>query len=186
MKFASIDIFILAALGLAGFLGHRGGMTRKLFNLLMLLIAVVVGAKFMKPVGAFFSEPGIFSERTAVAVGFGLIFAAIFIPSLILYHKFGKTGLGKTSTSIIGVFLGMLEGALLLSFLFLALALFDMPDKETREDSLLYPPVSKFVPKSLELLKGYLPGARELRDEIARQLKDAEVQKSLSNPGTPL
>jgi len=186
MKFAPIDILILAALALAGFLGHRGGMTKKLFNLLMLVIGVVVGAKFMKPVGAFFSEPGIFSEKTAIAVGFGLIFALIFVPALLLYRRFGKTGLGKTSTSVIGVILGMLEGALLMSFLFLGLALFDMPDKETREDSLLYNPVSNFVPKTLELLKGYLPGARELRDEISRQLKDAEIQKSLSNPGKSL
>jgi membrane protein required for colicin V production len=186
MKFAPIDVLIIAALGFAGFLGHRGGMTKKLFNLLMLVIAVVLGAKFMKPVGSFFSEPGILSEKAAVAAGFALIFLAIFVPALILYHRFGKTGLGKTSTSVIGIILGVIEGALLMSFLFLGLALFEVPDKETQDDSLLYVPISHFVPRTLDLLKGYLPGARELRDEIARQLKDGEIQKSLSNPGKSL
>jgi membrane protein required for colicin V production len=186
MKFAPIDILIIGGLGLAGFLGHRAGMTKKLFNLLMLVVGVIAGAKFMKPVGAFFSEPDILSEKAAVAVGFALIFILIFVPALILYHRFGKTGLGKTSTSVVGVILGVLEGAILMSFLFLGLALVDIPDKETRDDSLLHSPISRIVPRTLDLLKGYLPGARELRDEITRQLRDGEIQKSQSIPGKPL
>jgi membrane protein required for colicin V production len=186
MKFAPFDIFLIAVLGVAGFLGHRGGMTKKLFNLLMLVVGVGVGAKLMKPVGAFFSEPGILSEKAAVAVGFGIVFVLIFVPALILYHRFGKTGLGKTSTSVIGIILGMIEGAILLSFFLLGLALLDIPERETQDDSLLYRPISRIVPRTLDLLKGYLPGAQDLHDEIERQLKDGEIEKSLSNPGKPL
>jgi uncharacterized membrane protein required for colicin V production len=183
MKFSPIDLLFLLGFGLAGFLGHRGGMTKKLFNLLIIVVGVALGAKLMKTVGSFFSEPGILKEGPAVAVGFAIIFLLVIVPSMILYHRFGKTGLGKTSTSVVGIVLGVVEGALLMSFLMLGLALMDVPDNDTRQESLFYLPVTQLVPRTLEVLQGYLPGARELRDEIARQLKEGELPKSVPSPG---
>jgi uncharacterized membrane protein required for colicin V production len=182
MRFDIIDVFLLAALGLSSYLGYRGGLAKKLFNLLMLLFAVVIASRFMHTVGRFFADAGVMGETVSYVVSFTLIMLAIMVPSLLLYHRFGKSeGTIKTGTAAVGAVLGLIEGAMIVSFLLIGLKILDIPDEDTRQASLLYRPLVRFVPKSFELLESYFPGAAEFRKELELRFKNA----NLFGPNSP-
>ena len=97
MKFSHIDIFLIAGIALGGSLGYRGGPVKKLFNLLMIVVSVVLAIRLMRPVANFFSEAGVLDETAAGIVAFALVCLAIMIPALLLYRRFGKSGIGKSA-----------------------------------------------------------------------------------------
>lgn len=182
MKFSYIDIFLIAGLGLGGFLGYRGGMAKKLFNLLMLLLAVVVASRLMVPVGEFFSESGVLSEIAGYVVGFALVMIAIMVPAILLYRRFGKSRGAQTASNTIGGFLGVLEGAMLISFVLMGFRVFDVPDEDDRQSSLLYRPLVRFVPKTFDLLQSYFPGASVFKEELSTKFKEFDFLGTQSHP----
>jgi len=174
MKFSAIDIPLLLALGISGFMGYRGGPARKLFNLLMLLLSVVVAAKLMEPIGLYLAETGIMSEVASYVAAFALVLVAIMVPAILLYRRFGKSGMGRPTMNAIGIVLGVIEGAFITSFVLFSLRVFDFPDQETRDESLLYRPLANFMPKTLEMLQSYFPGASSFREELSRHFKNPD------------
>jgi len=175
MKFSYIDIFLFAGLCLGGFLGYRGGLAKKLYNILLLTIAVVVASKLMTPVGDFFSDAGVLTDTAAYAVGFAIVMLAIMIPAILLYRRFGKTAGAKTTGNTVGLFLGVLEGAMIISFVLIGLKVIDTPDVDDRQASLLYRPLANFVPKTFELLQSYLPGAAEFKKQVQEKFRDLDI-----------
>ena len=182
MKFSYIDIFLIAGLGLGGYLGYRGGLAKKLFNILVLLFSVVIASKLMTPVGDFFLEAGALGETEAYAVGFALVMLAIMIPAILLYRHFDKTRAVKTTGNTVGIFLGVLEGAMLISFILLGLRVLDIPEQDDRQESLLYKPLFHFVPKTFELIQSYFPGASEFKKQISLRFRDLEIFGSPPHP----
>ena len=186
MRFSFLDIFMIAGLALGGFLGYRGGLAKKLFNILMLLISVVAASKLMSPVGDFFIEAGVLSDTAAYAVGFALVMLLIMVPAILLYRKFGKTSVAKTSGNTVGAFLGVLEGAMVISFILLGMRVIDEPDPDDRQASLFYRPLCNFVPKTFEFLQSYFPGASEFKKQVSNKFKDLDVfGKPPHTPGKP-
>jgi len=186
MRFSFLDIFMIAGLGLGGFLGYRGGLAKKLFNILMLLISVVVASRLMTPVGEFFSDAGVLDDTAAYAAGFALVMLVIMIPAILLYRRFGKTGAAKTGGNTVGVFLGVLEGAMVISFVLLGMRVFDFPDQDDRQASLLYKPLYRFVPKTFDLIQSYFPGAAEFKKQVSTRFKDLDVfGNPVHPPGKP-
>jgi uncharacterized membrane protein required for colicin V production len=186
MKFSFLDVFMILGLGLGGFLGYRGGLAKKLFNILMLLISVVIASKLMTPVGDFFLESGVLGDTAAYAAGFALVMLLIMIPAILLYRKFGKTSVAKTTGNTVGAFLGVLEGAMVISFILLGMRVFDEPDPDDRQASLLYTPLCNFVPRTFVFLQSYFPGASEFKKQISRKFKDLDVfGKPPHPPGKP-
>jgi len=175
MKFSYIDIFLIAGLCLGGFLGYRGGLAKKLYNILLLTIAVVVASKLMTPVGDFFSDAGVLTDTAAYAVGFALVMLAIMIPAILFYRRFGKTAGAKTTGNTVGLFLGIFEGAMIISFVLIGLKVIDTPDVDDRQASLLYRPLANFVPKTFELLQSYLPGAAEFKKQVQEKFRDLDI-----------
>lgn len=176
MRFDIIDVFFIGALVLSGYLGYRGGLAKKMFNLLMLLFAVVVASRFMHTVGHLFADAGMMGETASYVVAFALIMLAIMIPALILYHRFGQSsGTVKTGTAAVGAALGVIEGGMIISFLLIGLKILDVPDKDTQDASLLYRPMVRFVPKTFELLESYFPGASEFKKEFELRFKDTDL-----------
>jgi len=183
MRFAFIDVFLIIALGLSAYLGYRGGLAKKLFNLLMLLFAVVIASRFMHTVGRVFADAGMMGEAASYVVAFTLIMLVIMIPAIVLYHRFGKSqGAIKTGTAAVGALLGLIEGAMIVSLVLIGLKVLEIPDEDTREESLLYRPLIRFVPRTFELLESYFPGASEFKKEVELRFKDAGLFTPPSPP----
>ncbi len=182
MRFSYIDIFLIAGLGLGGYPPPPPPLAKKLFNILVLLFSVVIASKLMTPVGDFFLEAGALGETEAYAVGFALVMLAIMIPAILLYRHFDKTRAVKTTGNTVGIFLGVLEGAMLISFILLGLRVLDIPEQDDRQESLLYKPLFHFVPKTFELIQSYFPGASEFKKQISLRFRDLEIFGSPPHP----
>lgn len=175
MRFSYLDIFLIGGLALGGFLGYRGGLAKKLFNILVLLFAVVAASKLMSPIGEYLIDAGMFGDTTSYAVAFALVLLVIMVPAILLYKKFGKTGAAKTGGNTVGIFLGVLEGAMVISFVLLGMRVFDTPDEDDRQQSLLYKPLFNFVPRTFDLLQSYFPGASEFKKQVSTKFKDLGI-----------
>lgn len=185
MKFSYVDIFLFGGLALGGYFGYRGGLVKKLFNLLMLVVSAVLAIRFMRPVANFFSEAGVLDDTAAGVVAFALIFLVIMIPAVLVYHRFGKSGVGKTASTVIGVILGILEGAILISFVLLALKVFDLPEKETRQESFLYRPMLNMVPRTFDFLHAYFPSGDRIKEEMSKRFKDIDLLDAVKTQKKP-
>lgn len=183
MKFSFLDVFLLLGLGLAMFMGYRGGFTKKILTLLALIGAIVVSVKLMRPIGEFLLEPGILSEPLCYVVAFTIVMLAIMGLVIFLYHRYGKSSSSKSAASALGVLFGLVEGILILSLLLIALKVFDAPSSDVQKDSILYRPILRAAPKTFEVLKPYLPGAAEFRTEISKAFKDLNLNGVLPDPG---
>lgn len=178
MKFAYIDVFLFGGIVLAGFLGYRSGVVRKILNLLVLVGATVLAGSMMTDVGGFFADAGILSEKVAYAVGFCLIVFVPLIATILLYRRFGAKGMVKSWSQITGMILGALEGLFLVGLVLIIFKIFDAPGEETRVKSMLYRPMVNFVPKSLDLLGKYLPGASDFKVEMSQAFKRPDLFES--------
>ena len=186
MRFSYLDIFMIGGLALGGYLGYRGGLAKKLFNILMLLFAVVAASELMTPIGDYLIDAGMFGDTTAYAVAFALVMLVIMVPARLLYRKVGNTGAAKTGGNTVGIVRGVLEGAMVISFILLGMRVFDAPEQEDRQQSLLYKPLFNFVPRTFDLLQSYFPGASEFKKQITTKFKDLEVfGKPPHPPGKP-
>ena len=183
MRFSYIDFFLYGAIVIAAYLGYKGGITKKIFNLLALLASIVIAVQLMEPIGDALISSGIFSAPLAYIVGFALVNTGLMVLAIMLYRRFGKTSVGKSSSQLIGLILGVLEGCLVVSLLLLALKVFDFPSQSTRYDSMLYKPLVNFTPKTLDLLQSYLPGASSFRDELTSKFQQYNIFDLASPPG---
>ncbi len=175
MKFDPIDIVLFGAILLGIALGYRGGLTKKLLNVLALITAIMAAVFFMGTIGGFFEEVVLLDHATSYVIGFGFILATIMITAILLYKRFGSQGMAKSGSQIAGVFLGLFEGLMVMSLLLMMLKVFDMPDKETEEHSLLYKPMYQVAPKFFFLMRPYLPGASAFQDRLSATFKDTPL-----------
>ncbi len=183
MKFSYIDIFLYGGLVVAAYFGYKGGVVKKIFNLLALIASIVLAVQLMEPVGDMLIGIGIFSEPAAYVVGFALVSVLLMVGAILLYRRFGKLGVSKSSSQLVGVVFGVIEGCLVISLVLLALKVFDAPSKQTRDDSLLYRPMVNFAPKSFDLLRPYLPGAGSFKEELERIFQKWNIFDVVAPPG---
>jgi uncharacterized membrane protein required for colicin V production len=175
MKFAWIDIVLFAGLCLAIVLGYRGGITKKLLNILALIAAIVIAAQLMRPIGDFLVENFFFSPHAGYISGFVFVVVGIMTATILLYKKYTRAGMAKAVSQGVGVVLGALEGAVVISLVLLMLKVFGFPASSTREDSLLYKPLVNFAPNFFDMLRPYLPGAGDVRQELARAFEKVDI-----------
>lgn len=183
MRFSYIDIFLYGAIVVAAYFGYRGGFTKKVFNLLALIASVVIAVQMMEPMGDLFIGIGLFSAPLAYILGFAVVNIGLMVTAILLYRKFGGTTVGKSSSQIVGLILGVIEGSLIVSLLLLGLRVFDFPSQSTRSDSMLYKPLVNFAPKTFDLLHSYLPGAAAFREELSNKFQQWNIFDQAFPPG---
>jgi uncharacterized membrane protein required for colicin V production len=175
MKLSYVDLLIVFALLGAMFLGYRGGVLKKIFNILALLACVVLGIEGMHAVGGVLNDIGILDGPGATIAGFALIVAALMTGFILLYRKFGKTSIANSSSQFFGAAVGFIEGLMLCSLFLVCLRVFDVPQASTRNGSMLYRPVTRFAPRTFDLLHSYFPGASDVGKELSKLFETLDI-----------
>ena len=173
--FTTLDLFILAMLGIGVWRGLRTGLAKQLVSTLGLFLAFVVGAALMTPVGETVVESLGVAPRTAPVVGFVVVFSAVLGGVAAAGHVFRKTLETVKLTSIdnlAGALFGGLKAALSLSILFIVTAYSPRAGgdpwvigSETREDSALYEPIQALAPETWGLIQTITPGIQDALTE---------------------
>jgi len=178
-----IDYIILGILFVGFILGYKDGLVRKIIGVLGLVIGLFLGIKFSKEAGILLAPA--FNDELYLSeiIGGVLIFLiTIFLASVIkrLIHPADKVN--KFLNQLLGGIAGVLQLMFFVSALLLFLNIFQFPNQNLKESSLLYSSVYSIIPKTIELVsgssidaKGFIKDYIESQDSINTVNEDTTI-----------
>ncbi len=174
MSLNSLDILILIALSLGVVRGFMTGAIRQIATFVGTIFAIILAVELMNPVGRIVGSALGISEAFFPAIGLVVVFAVVQIVVLLIARTLEATikavRLNVANRAIGGV-VGLGKGALLLSILFVALAFFDVPERENRDASTLYGPIAGVLPATWDYVSQSLPQVRSLSDRMGTEAR---------------
>ncbi|PSQ95782.1 MAG: colicin V production CvpA [Bacteroidetes bacterium SW_9_63_38] len=174
MSFTALDWFILVVLAGGLLRGFVVGAVRQVASIAGLIVAFLLSVQFMHPIGALIVSSVGLSEAVAPIAGFVVIFVGVQLVFLALSRLLEQV-LETLSLTLLnraaGGALGGFKAALLLSVLFLILAGMDVPSPKTRQQSALYAPVARALPKTLHAASPYFPAAKRASDTFGHTVR---------------
>ena len=85
-------------------------------------------------------------------------------------HPFDKVN--NLLNQIVGGIVGSIQILYFLSAIFIIVNIFDLPDKQTRQESLFYTPTHQVIPLTIQYLSNYTPQPRQMIEDYINE-KDA-------------
>lgn len=169
-----LDWVILLILLGGGIRGYMVGAVRQVGSVLGIGTALLVSVEFMDSVGALVVSSIGLSDSLAPLAGFTVLFLGVYLLFIALARLVEQV-FETLSLSIVNQILGGAVGggkaALLLSLLFLVLGGMELPQQETRAESVFYQPVAELLPRTIEATENWMPAAKEAADQLGRQVR---------------
>lgn len=154
MNILDIILFILILIGFI--LGFKDGFVRKLIGLLGFALAIFLAIKFATDLGRLLeSFTGIEIYLSEIIAGVIIFLVVIFVFSVVkrFVHPFDKVN--NLVNQVTGGFIGGVQVLFFLSAFLIILNIFNTPDKESQNNSLLYGKVYNIIPATIEYLRKY-------------------------------
>ena len=148
---------------MAAYLGYKSGAAKKALSLVSFLASAFIAGRASSSLGRWLVSSGIAPAASAQLIAFFLVLCVVLVALFFLFRRLSALPLFRSSSQVIGLILGLLEGLFLLSALLWVLKAFDEPGSKLRSQSALYRPVSTVAPAVVDLAKNTVPGASELR-----------------------
>ncbi len=176
---AFIDIIIgiiILAFMVSGF---KSGFAKKLIGIVCLVLALVLATKFSADVSdLLFDSIGI-TGRTGFFLSFIIIVLGITFAQSILYKVFLKDVIDSMLNNVLGMFVGLIEGTLVVSISLILLTIFlDLPSQQTKAESELYKPIKNFSPMLFDQINSLLPESEDFYQKMmnvaAEEMKKME------------
>ena len=170
-----IDFIILFILFIGFALGYRDGLIRKVIGLIGLVFGFVLALEFYQNLG-YFIAPFVNDEiYLAEIIAWLFIFiGVIFLASILkrIIHPLDKVN--KFTNQLLGGISGVLQILFFISGFLLFLNVFNIPNDEDKEASLLYSKSYNIIPYSIDLIIGEDSEAMNLVKEFIEQSSDIE------------
>jgi len=176
-----IDLIIIFPVITLCVLGFKDGLVKKGIGLAVTIIALVVAQLLTNDMAEFYVNEFDTDRRDGVILGFYTVFfGLIFLQSLVYRLSGSEYKIGGIADRMIGSFLGLLQGIIIMSALFMMLNLTGFPSRTYRNDSRLYKPVVNAAPQILDFILEVVP---EKSEEIEGKAK--ERLDELTKPDKP-
>ncbi len=161
-----IDYIIIGFIALGFILGFKDGLVRKIIGLIGLFLAIGLAFEFSDDAGVFLSS--LFNgdlELATIIGGIFIFFSALLIVAILkrILHPVDKVN--KFVNQLLGGISGAVQMLFFLSALLILFAIFNVPSETERNKSLLYKPVYKVVPFTVDLLMGENSKAKEFLND---------------------
>lgn len=168
-----IDFLILIPILYACYRGFVNGMIREVLGMVGIVLGVFLTFRYMEALAGVI-EPLFSGYETFTPFIAG---ALIFIGTLILIQlaAWGATQLMvavklNPLNRVAGVLFGILKSSIIISAILMILAGFGLPDRETRDDSLLYGAVAPVAPWAYNAVAAIWPGAEYFAETFQQSL----------------
>ncbi|GAB4297163.1 MAG: hypothetical protein Kow0098_21100 [Ignavibacteriaceae bacterium] len=165
------DLIILIAAAGGFILGFKDGFVRKLIGIIGFVAAVFFSFKFASELGQFIeSNLNIEFYLAELIAGMLIFLLVIFLFAVIkrVVHPFDRVN--NLINRIVGGVVGVIQILFFISAVFLILKVFDIPDKNTSRQSLLYEKTYQIIPLTIEYLSDYTPDTKKIiREYIEEQ-----------------
>jgi membrane protein required for colicin V production len=170
----ALDLLIILPVGYFAYKGFTAGLIQEVLGILGIIIAVFVSFAYMKPVSVWL-EPFFAGTDTPIIVA-GLI---LFIGTIIIVQLIGhaiRTFLEIIKLNFInriaGLFFGALKSAIVISAFLWLFAGFNIPEEETRNESLLYPAVLSIAPAVFNMVASIYPGIENFIETLEDAIQE--------------
>lgn len=159
--------------------GYKSGFVKKIIGILCLVLALILGTKFSAEVSQLLFEPIGISGKAGFALSFIIIVLGITFTQSLIYKLIIKDIVKGLWNNIFGVFVGLVEGGLVLSIALIVFSIYlNVPSDETRASSTLYKPLKNFAPMVFDHINTFLPESQDFYEQVmnyaSKELKKLE------------
>jgi len=177
-----LDILIGVPMIIFTVLGLRDGIVRKLVALVVLIIGLILGQIYMRPVGSYLADHTNIDPSNATMYGFLTIYMSLAILQGILYRVLtGGYKLGGVADRIGGIVVGFIEGAVFLSSLLFIFAMSGFPSRDVARDSRFYKPIVNIAPEILDFTSTTGPETLENLKELGKSATSKENYETIDS-----
>jgi uncharacterized membrane protein required for colicin V production len=167
------DILIIVGILFFVALGVRDGFFKKLYGIIGFIGGLVAATKFMTPLADIFVESLGISLEGALIFAFFIIFAGTIVITNLLYRWFGKSS-GETIhlwSRLAGGIVGGAQGLLAVSLVLVMLDFFQIPEAETKNESLFYEDVYPLAPTIFDATTRWMPDSKRFFEEVKGKIE---------------
>lgn len=169
-----IDALVLIPLAWYTYKGFQNGLVKEVLSIVGIILAVFFTFEYMDKISVLIKP---FFETDASYIPFlsGFILFAgtlllVNIAAFIIKKTLEVAMLGIPNRIFGGVF-GLLKSSIVISALFLLLAGFDLPSKESRDSSLTYSSIITVAPVTFNMIASVYPGAEDFTKTIEQTIE---------------
>jgi membrane protein required for colicin V production len=158
-----LDALIIIGIIVGFILGFKDGFVRKLIGIIGFVLAVVAAVFFAGKLGLLIESIFGIEYYLAEIIGGLVIFISIITIFVFLkrvVHPFDKVN--NLINQIVGGVVGSIQILYFLSAIFIIVNIFDLPDKDTRKQSIFYNNTLSVIPFTIQYLSNYTPEPRKL------------------------
>jgi membrane protein required for colicin V production len=158
-----LDALIITGVIVGFILGFKDGFIRKLIGIIGFVLAVVAAVFFAGKLGLLIESIFGIEYYLAEIIGGLVIFISIITIFVFLkrvVHPFDKVN--NLINQIVGGVVGSIQILYFLSAIFIIVNIFDLPDKDTRKQSIFYNNTLNVIPFTIQYLSYYTPEPRKL------------------------
>lgn len=173
-----IDYIVIFILFIGFALGFRDGFIRKVIGLIGLVFGVILALEFYKKLGLIIAPLVNDEIYLAEIIAWLFIFiGVIFLASILkrIIHPLDKVN--RFTNQLLGGISGTLQILFFISGFLLFLNVFNIPNNEDKESSILYSKVYNVIPVSIDLIIGKDSEAMNLVKEFIEQSSDVTEPK---------
>lgn len=166
---ATFDIIVLVPIAYLAFKGYQNGLVKEVMSIIGIILAVFISINYLPAAQEFVSNTWEFEGNVATLIaGIGLFTATLIITHtiVIFINKVLEAASLSAVNKLFGLAFGGLKAGIFVSLILVLLAGFNMPAKETRDDSITYPLLINLAPASYDVLAKIYPGAEDFTDTI--------------------
>jgi membrane protein required for colicin V production len=158
-----LDALIIIGIIVGFILGFKDGFVRKLIGIIGFVLAVVAAVFFAGKLGLLIESIFGIEYYLAEIIGGLVIFISIITIFVFLkrvVHPFDKVN--NLINQIVGGVVGSIQILYFLSAIFIIVNIFDLPDKDTKKQSIFYNNTLNVIPFTIQYLSYYTPEPRKL------------------------
>ena len=158
-----LDALIITGVIVGFILGFKDGFVRKLIGIVGFALAVVAAVFFAGKLGLLIESIFNIEYYLAEIIGGLVIFISIITIFVFLkrvVHPFDKVN--NLINQIVGGVVGSIQILYFLSAIFIIVNIFNLPDKDTRKQSVFYNNTLNVIPFTIQYLSYYTPEPRKL------------------------
>lgn len=168
-----IDIALGLVLAVFLISGYKSGFVKKIIGIVCLVLALVLGTKFSSDVSQLLLEPIGISGRIGFALSFIIIVLGVTFTQSLVYKLLIKDMVDALWNKILGVVVGLFEGALAISITLIVLSIYvNVPADETKASSSLYKPLKNFAPMVFDGINTFLPESEDFYEQIVNYARE--------------
>ena len=165
-----LDALIAIGVIIGFILGFKDGFIRKLIGITGFVAATVAAVFFAGQFGllieSLFRVETYFAEIVGgLIIFFGVLSVFMYLKRVV--HPFDKVN--NLINQLVGGVVGAIQIIYFLSAIFIIVNIFDLPEKQTREQSIFYYPTYNVIPLTIQYLSYYTPQPRKLIEDYINE-----------------